>query len=97
MAVLAEARVDEIERGLEAATAPVDYVELRATETGLVMLRGRIGGDGDRFNLGEATVTRAAVQIASGRGRLRLYPRARPEEGPIVRRLRRAVAKQEIS
>ena len=36
------------------------------TETGLVMLRGRIGGDGDRFNVGEATVTRAAVQIASG-------------------------------
>ena len=66
LAVLAEARVDEIEQGLKAATAPVDYVELRATETGLVMLRGRIGGDGDRFNVGEATVTRAAVQIASG-------------------------------
>ena len=45
---------------------PVDYVELRAPETGLVMLRGRIGGDGAAFNLGEASVTRAAVQIASG-------------------------------
>jgi alpha-D-ribose 1-methylphosphonate 5-triphosphate synthase subunit PhnG len=45
---------------------PVDYVELRAPETGLVMLRGRVGGDGAAFNLGEATVTRAAVQIASG-------------------------------
>lgn len=66
MAVLAEARVDEIEQGLQAVAEPVDYVELRATETGLVMLRGRIGGDGDRFNIGEATVTRAAVQIASG-------------------------------
>ena len=30
------------------------------------MLRGRIGGDGAPFNLGEASVTRAAVQIASG-------------------------------
>jgi alpha-D-ribose 1-methylphosphonate 5-triphosphate synthase subunit PhnG len=30
------------------------------------MVRGRIGGDGAAFNLGEATVTRAAVQIASG-------------------------------
>jgi alpha-D-ribose 1-methylphosphonate 5-triphosphate synthase subunit PhnG len=30
------------------------------------MLRGRIGGDGAPFNLGEATVTRAAIQIASG-------------------------------
>ena len=30
------------------------------------MLRGRIGGDGAAFNLGEATVTRAAVRIGSG-------------------------------
>jgi alpha-D-ribose 1-methylphosphonate 5-triphosphate synthase subunit PhnG len=41
-------------------------VELRAPETGLVMLRGRIGGEGAAFNLGEATVTRATVRIASG-------------------------------
>jgi alpha-D-ribose 1-methylphosphonate 5-triphosphate synthase subunit PhnG len=45
---------------------PLDYAELRAPETGLVMLRGRIGGDGAPFNLGEASVTRAAVQIESG-------------------------------
>ncbi len=66
MAVLAQARAEEIERGLHAVMDPVDYVELRAPETGLVMLRGRVGGDGAAFNLGEATVTRAAVQIASG-------------------------------
>jgi alpha-D-ribose 1-methylphosphonate 5-triphosphate synthase subunit PhnG len=66
MAVLAQARAEEIEQGLRAVMHPVDYVELRPPETGLVMLRGRIGGDGAAFNLGEATVTRAAVQIASG-------------------------------
>ncbi|OLB77932.1 MAG: phosphonate C-P lyase system protein PhnG [Alphaproteobacteria bacterium 13_2_20CM_2_64_7] len=66
MAVLAQARAEEIEQGLRAVMDPVDYVELRAPETGLVMLRGRIGGDGAAFNLGEATVTRVAVQIASG-------------------------------
>jgi alpha-D-ribose 1-methylphosphonate 5-triphosphate synthase subunit PhnG len=66
MAFLAQARAEEIERGLHAVMDPVDYVELRAPETGLVMLRGRVGGDGAAFNLGEATVTRAAVQIASG-------------------------------
>ena len=66
MAVLAQARAEEIERALHAVMDPVDYVELRAPETGLVMLRGRIGGDGAAFNLGEATVTRVAVQIASG-------------------------------
>jgi len=67
MAVLAQAQPDEIEHGLRDAFAcSIDYVEIRAPETGLVMLRGRIGGDGAPFNLGEATVTRATVQIASG-------------------------------
>jgi alpha-D-ribose 1-methylphosphonate 5-triphosphate synthase subunit PhnG len=66
MAVLAQARAEEIEQGLRVVMDRVDYEELRAPETGLVMLRGRIGGNGAAFNLGEATVTRAAVQIASG-------------------------------
>ncbi|MFN3854553.1 MAG: phosphonate C-P lyase system protein PhnG [Phreatobacter sp.] len=39
---------------------------LRAPEVGLVMVRGRIGGDGAPFNLGEATVTRAAVALPGG-------------------------------
>lgn len=30
------------------------------------MVRGRIGGDGRPFNLGEGTVTRATVRLASG-------------------------------
>ncbi|NLT29795.1 MAG: phosphonate C-P lyase system protein PhnG [Propionibacterium sp.] len=34
---------------------------LRGPEAGLVMVQGRTGGTGDRFNLGEATVTRATV------------------------------------
>lgn len=39
---------------------------VRGPETGLVMLRGRIGGSGSPFNLGEATVTCATVALASG-------------------------------
>jgi alpha-D-ribose 1-methylphosphonate 5-triphosphate synthase subunit PhnG len=65
MAVLADARTDEIAAGLAAVADPLDYVELRPVETGLVMVRGRMGGDGAAFNLGEATVTRAAVRLAS--------------------------------
>ena len=34
--------------------------------SGLVMLRGRAGGDGAAFNLGEATVARAVVQLETG-------------------------------
>ncbi|MFM1815295.1 MAG: hypothetical protein RLZ98_1990 [Pseudomonadota bacterium] len=40
--------------------------DVRPPETGLVMLRGRIGGDGTSFNVGEATVTRAVVKLADG-------------------------------
>jgi alpha-D-ribose 1-methylphosphonate 5-triphosphate synthase subunit PhnG len=66
MAVLAQARTPEIAQGLAAVADPLRYVELRPVATGLVMVRGRIGGDGAPFNLGEATVTRAAVRMESG-------------------------------
>lgn len=40
--------------------------DLRHAEKGLAMLRGRIGGEGAPFNLGEATVVRAAIQLGDG-------------------------------
>ena len=39
---------------------------LRQPEIGAVMVRGRVGGTGAAFNLGEMTVTRASVQLTSG-------------------------------
>jgi len=64
MAVAARATASEL-APLEALAGP-DTRVLRTPEIGLVMVRGRIGGDGAPFNLGEATVTRAAVSLASG-------------------------------
>jgi alpha-D-ribose 1-methylphosphonate 5-triphosphate synthase subunit PhnG len=66
LAALAQAHATEIAAGLAALPDSPAHVDLRPVETGLVMLRGRIGGDGASFNLGEATVTRAAVRIGSG-------------------------------
>jgi alpha-D-ribose 1-methylphosphonate 5-triphosphate synthase subunit PhnG len=66
LAALAQARTVEIAAGLAALADPPAAVDLRPVESGLVMLRGRIGGDGAPFNLGEASVTRAAVRIGSG-------------------------------
>jgi len=43
------------------------YRLLRAPETGLVMVRGRAGGTGAPFNLGEMTVTRCSVELGDGR------------------------------
>ncbi len=39
---------------------------LRAPEIGAVMVRGRVGGTGAPFNLGEMTVTRCSVRLACG-------------------------------
>ena len=65
MAVLAHSDAAEIALHLDAIKLP-PHENLREPENGLVMVRGRIGGDGAPFNLGEATVSRAAVRLASG-------------------------------
>lgn len=65
MAVLAQAEAGEIAARLRTIALPA-CENLREPENGLVMLRGRIGGDGAPFNLGEATVSRAAVRLATG-------------------------------
>ena len=65
MAILARASAEELSARL-AALGPLSEAEtLRAPETGLVMVRGRAGGDGDAFNLGEMTVTRCAVRLGA--------------------------------
>ena len=63
MAVLAHSGTAEIARHLDSIALPA-FENLREPENGLVMVRGRIGGDGAAFNLGEATVSRAAVRLA---------------------------------
>jgi alpha-D-ribose 1-methylphosphonate 5-triphosphate synthase subunit PhnG len=66
MAVLARASREEIAAHLTERDALPSYTRLRGPEAGLVMVRGRIGGGGGAFNLGEMTVTRCTVRIASG-------------------------------
>jgi alpha-D-ribose 1-methylphosphonate 5-triphosphate synthase subunit PhnG len=65
MVVLARAKTGEIEEAV-ARFEDIPFTELRPAETGLVMLRGRIGGDGAPFNIGEATVTRSAIRLETG-------------------------------
>ena len=66
MAVLAMASSGEIRRLWDAAGIETDAQALRGPETGLVTVRGRIGGAGAPFNFGEATVTRATVRLPGG-------------------------------
>jgi alpha-D-ribose 1-methylphosphonate 5-triphosphate synthase subunit PhnG len=68
MAVLAKAPLAAIEARLhvlpDRALPAFDHV--RRPETGMVMVQGRAGGTGARFNAGEMTVTRCSVALADG-------------------------------
>ena len=66
MALVARARRDELARPIAERWPDHGARALKPVESGLVMLRGRIGGDGAPFNLGEATVTRAVVELPTG-------------------------------
>ncbi|QOF70429.1 phosphonate C-P lyase system protein PhnG [Aminobacter sp. SR38] len=66
MAALSLAPVDELKRLCAAAGISGEAEMLRGPETGLVSVRGRIGGGGAPFNFGEATVTRATVRLPGG-------------------------------
>lgn len=55
------------DRLYDALAADMPQAEtVRGPEIGSVMLRGRIGGGGAPFNLGEASVTRATVRLPDG-------------------------------
>ncbi|PDT41331.1 MULTISPECIES: phosphonate C-P lyase system protein PhnG [Sinorhizobium] len=66
MRLLARATLAELTAAWEAIADKPDVAPVRGPETGLVMVRGRIGGCGDPFNLGEATVSRATVRLSTG-------------------------------
>ena len=69
LAVLAHAPRELLERHA-LAISDAAFVRLRAPEIGLTMVRARIGNQGDRFNLGDATVTRCVVRHRGVDGRL---------------------------
>jgi alpha-D-ribose 1-methylphosphonate 5-triphosphate synthase subunit PhnG len=68
LAVLAKASLADLEAAWDALDDKPAFRRLRPSETGLVMLRGRIGGTGQPFNAGEMTMTRAAVQLLDAAG-----------------------------
>jgi alpha-D-ribose 1-methylphosphonate 5-triphosphate synthase subunit PhnG len=68
LAVLAKASLGDLEAAWDALDEKPAFRRLRPSETGLVMLRGRIGGTGQPFNVGEMTMTRAAIQLLDAAG-----------------------------
>lgn len=66
MDALAHADAEDLRRLWKEAGLAVEARPVRGPESGLVTIRGRMGGGGAPFNLGEATVTRASVRLATG-------------------------------
>jgi len=66
MSVLAKAPEGRVAALLDAALTRPAFSWLRGPEIGSVMVRGRAGGTGASFNIGEMTVTRCALRLASG-------------------------------
>lgn len=64
MGLLARARPAALARLLPEPLP--DHALLRAPEIGAVMVRGRAGATGAPFNLGEMTVVRCSLRLASG-------------------------------
>jgi alpha-D-ribose 1-methylphosphonate 5-triphosphate synthase subunit PhnG len=64
--LLARAEPHELVGAFDALAEKPAVQPVRGPETGLVMVRGRIGGGGAPFNLGEVTVTRATIRLSSG-------------------------------
>ena len=66
MSVLARADFDELERRWQSMSIATHYAVLRPAEIGMIMLRGRVNGNGSPFNMGEATVTRCSIKMETG-------------------------------
>ena len=66
MSVLSKSKSTDVIEAWNQLNFAVDFDFLRQPEIGLVMARGRVGGTGDPFNIGEITVTRCSVKTEQG-------------------------------
>lgn len=66
MSLMAKAPEGRVAALLDATITRPVFTWLRAPEIGSTMVRARAGGTGAPFNLGEMTVTRCALTLATG-------------------------------
>lgn len=80
MGLMAKAPQGRVAALLDAALPRPAFTWLRAPEVGSVMVRGRAGGTGAPFNLGEMTVTRCALKLPGGEvGHAYIQGRSKPD------------------
>lgn len=66
MAVLANASFSDLSTYWQPLQLDPGCEVIRPPEVGLARLQGRIGGGGDRFNVGDTTITRATIRLQDG-------------------------------
>lgn len=66
MSALAKAPEADLEKAWAEMAHRPEYRLLRPPETGLVLVRGRAGGTGSPFHLGEVPVTRCSLETEKG-------------------------------
>jgi len=84
MSVLARAPSARLLALWRALGEPPAHELLRAPETGAAMVRGRAGGTGAPFNLGEMSVTRCAVRLAGSGTAGHAYVQGRDREHALA-------------
>ncbi len=63
MAILAKASLERLQEKMKRLEPWPEYSFLRPPEIGLTQVRGRAGGTGQIFNLGEITLTRCVIKL----------------------------------
>jgi alpha-D-ribose 1-methylphosphonate 5-triphosphate synthase subunit PhnG len=66
MGLLAKSSSEDLAAAWATAGLSPEFEILRHPEIGSVMVRGRAGAVGTAFNLGEITVTRCSIRLATG-------------------------------
>ena len=66
LAVLARAERAKLEEAVAALSPRPVWRVIKPAESGLAMVRGRAGGTGQQFNVGEMSVARCVVQVEGG-------------------------------
>ena len=66
LAVLARAERAKLEEAVAGLSPQPKWRVVKPAESGLAMVRGRAGGTGQQFNIGEMSVARSVVQVEGG-------------------------------
>lgn len=104
LAVLARAERAALEDAVTGLSPRPIWRVVKPAESGLAMVRGRAGGTGQQFNIGEMSVARCVVQVEGGavgvgyvagrdkrKAELVAVLDALLQDGPFAERLRRDV------